>query len=364
MVSGTPSDLPRVSSQPKPRVGRKHCGAEESDGKLLGSVDPNQNDTTTTGLIVNIGMIGAPLDRRPTSTAGKLAESIRDSILWTRLFLFRCRLEFALFCFDHLRNDLMQRDANVPLGIVASELGKVADVTDMIAFAIVITQREIDLVSADLFDHRDPFQHAGRVVAATADVVDLAGTWVFRERLERFDDVAAFDLVANLFALVAKNRVGLTGHGNVNEIAQEPVQLHTAVTGTGQASAAKDTRLESKVFAVFLSQDVGRRFRRTEQRMHRLVDSARFVDSVKVLVRAYSQRVSSSFERQFVRGVAVHFVGAHVTEHGVGSVLPSGFEQIQRSVGVDFEIQETESRRPCRAKAGRRSGSSDRVFRS
>ena len=45
-------------------------------------------------------------------------------------------------------------------------------------------------------------------------------------------------------------------------------------------------------------------------------------------------------ERHVVRPVAVHLVGAHQDEHGLGRVLAAGFEQVERADGVDVEVVE------------------------
>ena len=159
-----------------------------------------------------------------------------------------------------MAENFIERDANVPIGIIASQFAEVADVTDMVAFAIVVTERPFDFVPRNLFDLVDTLQHTGGILSPTTDVVDFTRTRVSRKCFKRFDHVTAFDLVTYLFAFVTENRLRFLGHSDMHEVAQEPVQFHATMAGTRQTSTTKNSGVQSKVLAVFLSQHVCRGF--------------------------------------------------------------------------------------------------------
>ena len=53
------------------------------------------------------------------------------------------------------------------------------------------------------------------------------------------------------------------------------MQLRAGVRGSGEASAAKTRCRHSEVASVFLHQNIGRRFRRAEKRVLRVIDAHR-----------------------------------------------------------------------------------------
>ena len=66
-------------------------------------------------------------------------------------------------------------------------------------------------------------------MAATADVVDLAGARGTDEFRKRFDQIEAVNVVADLFSFVAENPVRSAAHGTDHQIREKTMQLGAGV---------------------------------------------------------------------------------------------------------------------------------------
>ncbi len=115
----------------------------------------------------------------------------------------------------------------VPIGEVRFHFAKVADIADVITNSIGIAECVIDAITAQLLDAVDALQNAGCIFTSAAQVIDFAWARVFGKRFEGTNDICAFDLIANLFAFVSKDRIGFAMNGDVNQIGEEAVQLDT-----------------------------------------------------------------------------------------------------------------------------------------
>jgi len=117
-------------------------------------------------------------------------------------------------------------------------------------------------------------------VSAAASVVDLAATRVLMESPEHLDQVGRVDVVSNLLSLVAVDRVLITRQRTLHEVRKKPVQSRSGMSGPRQAATSKARRLHAEVATVFLNKCVGSEFGNSEQRMSRMVDGHRFVDTL------------------------------------------------------------------------------------
>src|SRR5581483_3376645 len=127
----------------------------------------------------------------------------------------------------------------------------------------------------------DRFQNRKAVAAAAAQVVHLARSRapVILEKQAR--DVPAMNLIANLFALVAPDRVFAAGDGADGDVSEVAVQLDRGVLRAGEAAAAEDADGRIEVAAELLAQDISRHFGSAEQRVQALIDRHALVDAVK-----------------------------------------------------------------------------------
>src|SRR6267378_3616093 len=97
---------------------------------------------------------------------------------------------------------------------------------------------------------------------APADVIDFAGARRTNELHECFDQIEAVDVVAHLFAFVAKNAVRPAAHGADHQIGKKTVQLRSSMRRSRKTTAAERNRGHSEIAPVFLNEvvrgDLGR----------------------------------------------------------------------------------------------------------
>src|SRR4051794_36396144 len=86
-------------------------------------------------------------------------------------------------------------------------LRKIANVTDVVAFAITIDVFENLLLAAYRSGHLEGFQNADAVFPAPAQIIDLPHPWRLPEFLDKPRDVVGVDVVADLLALIAEDPV-------------------------------------------------------------------------------------------------------------------------------------------------------------
>jgi hypothetical protein len=164
----------------------------------------------------------------------------------------------------NLLENCLQIEAVSPLWIVALELGHTADPPDVISNPIVLYVLPVQLAPADFLTSLNRLQHRAAGMSSSTDVINLSRTRRFEEFPKRIDEVVAVDVVTHLLALVPKDAVGQAVGGAFHQISQKPMQFRAGVSGSCQASTAEADRFHSKIPAVLLHQQVGRRFARPE----------------------------------------------------------------------------------------------------
>lgn len=143
---------------------------------------------------------------------------------------------------------------------MSPHLGEVADVADVVAFAVFVDVFPAHGFAGEGCDFVEGFEDGDAVGPAPADVVDLSAAWVFEEGVHEADDVEAVDVVADLFALVAEDVVLAFGEVALDEVAEEAVEFDAAVVGAGEAAAAEGAGFHAEVATVFLDHDIGSDF--------------------------------------------------------------------------------------------------------
>src|SRR5258708_16937285 len=74
----------------------------------------------------------------------------------------------------HFLQNRIEIAGQAPTGIVALQLGQVRDVADVIPLARLFRVCPIDLLSGQLFDSRDGFDHANAIGSAPSQPLTLA----------------------------------------------------------------------------------------------------------------------------------------------------------------------------------------------
>jgi len=115
--------------------------------------------------------------------------------------------------------------AKFPAWIMRLKFSHVADPPDMIADAIGFFVAPIQLFAADFFAHCDGLQHGTVTVPAAANVIDLSATRRANEFGKRLDQIEAVDIVAHLFALVAKHAIRSAVDRADHQIRKETVEF-------------------------------------------------------------------------------------------------------------------------------------------
>ena len=229
---------------------------------------------------------------------------------------------------------------DTPAGIVRLYLIEVRDVAYVVPSAVLVHVFVVHRLSGDGGDAVEGLDDRHGVGPAAAEVIDLALARRGDEPAYQLNDVVAVDVVAHLLAFVAEHLVGTAFEVALDKIAQEAVQFHAAVLGACEAAAAQRAGGHAKVAAVFLHHHVRRQLRRAKERVLGLVNAEGFLDAVSVggvgVVPAFLEFPKGDF----VGGVAIYLVGAHVDEGRFGTSLAGGLEQVQRAVGVDVEVIE------------------------
>src|ERR1041385_5073562 len=113
----------------------------------------------------------------------------------------------------------------------------------------------------------------------------------------------------------------------------------------GETAAAKTHGRHSEIAAVFLDEQVARGFRRPEERMLRVIDAHGFGNSRFIFVARLDLPAFLEFaQRKTIGRVAVDFVGRTKDEWRFRAKISRGFEQIERAVGVNGEIDRKSTR--------------------
>src|ERR1700759_3549903 len=116
-----------------------------------------------------------------------------------------CRHLAAEFGLDDLVDDRTERCRELPLGVGGPETAKIADVADVVAFAVLLDVLVVEGLTDPLFDELDRLEDRGAVLASATQVEHSAWAGSREEGVEGGHHVAAVDLVADLLALVSED---------------------------------------------------------------------------------------------------------------------------------------------------------------
>ena len=93
--------------------------------------------------------------------------------------------------FEHIVKAL----GEIPIGIVRADLGKVAQVTDVIAFAVLVDVVVSHLLAGKGRDFFERLEDGTTVLASSADVVDLTAARLFVKGVDEAGDIEGMDVV-------------------------------------------------------------------------------------------------------------------------------------------------------------------------
>src|SRR5215471_19293225 len=113
----------------------------------------------------------------------------------------------------NLFENLTQIVAEFPTRIMRLEFSNIADPPNMITNTVHFVIAPLQFASADLLAKIDRLKHRTIRVAAPADVVNFTCAWRGDKFLERFDQIDAVNVIADLFPFVSENAIWTTGHG-------------------------------------------------------------------------------------------------------------------------------------------------------
>ena len=239
----------------------------------------------------------------------------------------------------NFRQDLLDSVAEFPVRIMRLEFPHIADPPDVVADPVVLFVSPVQFFAADAFAFVNRLQHRAVRVAAAADVIDFARARLLEKLPERIHQVVAVNVVAHLFAFVAKNAIRRAADGATHQIREKTVQFRARMRRAGETPAAETRRLHAEIIAVFLHQHVGRHLARAEQRMFRLVNAHRLGNARLIfMLRLNLPALFQFHQRQAVRRVAIDFVGGRENKNRFGTGFTRGLQQVQRANGVDAKI--------------------------
>jgi hypothetical protein len=90
--------------------------------------------------------------------------------------------------------------------------------------------------------------------------VDLRAARILIKSLDKPGDVQRVNVVANLFAFVAVDFVKPTLEVALDQIAEESMQLDSAVIRTSEATAAQAAAAKAEISPIFLNHDIAGNF--------------------------------------------------------------------------------------------------------
>jgi hypothetical protein len=118
-------------------------------------------------------------------------------------------------------------------------LAEIAIVADMITAPVFIDVGVAHRLAADFFQERKCFEDGAGIVFAATEVVDLRDARSLEKGVHEPGDVLRMNIVTYLLALATEDPVFLAFEVALDEVTEEAVQLHAAMIGPGQASAAQ-----------------------------------------------------------------------------------------------------------------------------
>jgi len=115
-------------------------------------------------------------------------------------------------------------------------------------------------------------ENGNDVRSASTDIINLAAPWVLGKGMNEPGDVQRMNVVTDLLAFVTKHTISLPLDVAFDKVAEEPMQLDTAMIRPGQATSAQAAGLHPEVTSLFLHHDIRRHFRSAENAMLGLVN--------------------------------------------------------------------------------------------
>ena len=103
----------------------------------------------------------------------------------------------------------------------------------MIATTILFVVNKIYFLAGIRLDLLKTLKDRTVALHASSNVINLANAWVFNETLDGRRNVNTVDLVAHLFSFVSKDRITLAPNGDLDAVAQKPLEFDTAMVGCG-----------------------------------------------------------------------------------------------------------------------------------
>src|SRR5690242_147624 len=155
---------------------------------------------------------------------------------------------------------------------------QVRDVADVIAFSRLLAIISNDLASGDFLHECNRLENRDAVFASAPQVIDLGRPWILNEFFDGADGIVTVDVVANLFTLISKNRVGLPAHRYSHQMRKETMQLDTGMLRTRDTTSPKYAYAKAKISCVLLRVDICSRFGSPEERVQCSINPARFID--------------------------------------------------------------------------------------
>ena len=110
---------------------------------------------------------------------------------------------------------------------MALKTGDIADPPNVVPTAVVVHILGLHLISGNLLAQIDRLDHGAVAVSSTTHVVDFTASGAFVEVMEGTDQVGTVNIVPDLFAFVAKHRIGRLGDRAFHQISQKAVQLRS-----------------------------------------------------------------------------------------------------------------------------------------
>ncbi len=136
-----------------------------------------------------------------------------------------------------LLKDLAKRHRNIPFREMTAALCEVANVADVIAFAVLVHILELHFLAADGSCNFKGFQYRDAVLPAAPEIVNLAAAGGFAELHDEPCHIMRVDVVPHLLALVAKDLIQAPFEIALHQATEEAMRLHTTVVWPRQAAS-------------------------------------------------------------------------------------------------------------------------------
>ena len=120
--------------------------------------------------------------------------------------------------------DIVQRLGYVPTGIMRLHFGKITDVTDVVALAILVDVLPDHLLTRHLFDELERFKDRTTVATAAAEVINLAATRSSMKHSMKRTTSAEWMLSRTCLPLYHKPSTCVPAHCT-SQVAEEPMQF-------------------------------------------------------------------------------------------------------------------------------------------